>query len=185
MVLSRTLSLAERNYDALKRELLAVVSDLQTVRAYLLYDTFTGYTEHNDVQWYMNITEPSGSITRWRIRLAAYDLRIKKKKHSDNVHADALCQPSLVPQRDRTTPDAIPAFAMETETKKVSDGNKFDSSLEDLLEEDYDQVDRLLATELDKICALHFSLITLEELVWDQLRYPPCSEIHQKIDAPQ
>ena len=55
-----------------------------------MYEEFTVYTDHNSLNWLFNITEPSGRLTRWRLRLAEFNFSIKYKKGADNHHADAL-----------------------------------------------------------------------------------------------
>lgn len=62
---SRSVNDAEFNYSAPEHEFLAVVWELQTLRPYLQYETFTVYTNHNALNWLFNITEPSGSLTCW------------------------------------------------------------------------------------------------------------------------
>ena len=62
---SRSLTDAERNYSTPERECLGVVWALKTLRAYLLYETFTVHTDQGSLRWLMEIQESSGRLMRW------------------------------------------------------------------------------------------------------------------------
>uniref|UniRef100_A0A5S6Q3W1 Reverse transcriptase n=1 Tax=Trichuris muris TaxID=70415 RepID=A0A5S6Q3W1_TRIMR len=62
---SRSLSRAERNYCATRRELLAVVWAVEHFRPYLYGVKFTVRTDHNCLIWLKNFKEPQGQPARW------------------------------------------------------------------------------------------------------------------------
>ncbi len=53
---------------------------IQTLRPYLLNVEFDSHTDHYALKWLMTITEPSGRLMRWRLRLSEYRFVIRYKK---------------------------------------------------------------------------------------------------------
>lgn len=53
---------------------------------------------------------------------------------------------------------------------------------DDLIQDEYDQLDRLLVAEEENPRDLHFSKLTVEELISAQLHDAVYSEIHRKMD---
>ncbi len=68
--LSRTLAPAERNYSVSERECLAVVYGITTCRPYLFGEHFVVNAYRAALRWLMEISDPSGRLMRWRLRLA-------------------------------------------------------------------------------------------------------------------
>ena len=129
---SRSLTDAEKNYSASERECLAVVWALQTLRPYLLYEDFTVYTDHNSLNWLFNITEPSGRLTRWRLRLSEFKFDIKYKKGADNHHADALSRLLTgSPTINDDENDVIPTFMIGPESTTSTPTDDGDPSPDD------------------------------------------------------
>ena len=92
---SRSLNGAERNYSTIERELLAIVYAVEKFRYYLLGKEFTISTDHNPLTSLNNLTLSSSRLTRWRLKLAEYDFKIKYKKGQLNNNADALSRIEL------------------------------------------------------------------------------------------
>lgn len=89
--MSRSLSGAERNYSVTEREALAVLTALEHWRCYLENgQTFTVFTDHAALKWFFSLTNPSGRLARWGVRLASFDFTIKHRLGKDNVIPDAL-----------------------------------------------------------------------------------------------
>lgn len=80
----------ECNYSALECEFVDVVWALQTLLVYIKYETFTVFTGHHALNMLFNITESSGSLTLWRLRLAEFDFNIKYREGGDNHHDNSL-----------------------------------------------------------------------------------------------
>lgn len=89
--MSKSLSQQERNYSATEREALAVLSAIEHWRCYLENGlTFTVFTDHSSLKWFLNINNPTGRLARWGVRLSAYNFEIKHRKGSENVVPDSL-----------------------------------------------------------------------------------------------
>lgn len=89
--MSRSLTSAERNYSITERETLAVIAALEHWRCYLENGkTFTVYTDHSALKWFLSINNPTGRLARWGVRLSSFDFDIKHRRGVDNVIPDAL-----------------------------------------------------------------------------------------------
>ena len=97
---SRTLTSAGRNYSTAEKECLAVVLALGTLRPYLQAEKFIVNSDQASLRWLMEITEPSGRLMRWRLRISEFDFSVKYKKGTANTQADAL---SRLPTTGGTT----------------------------------------------------------------------------------
>ena len=122
---SYSLSDSEGNYSATERECFAVVWAVRTLRPYVEGTQFTVQTDHNALQWLMFLTESSGRLTRWRLRLAEYDFTIQYRPGSVHQVPDALSR--LVSTRVTDDPrpvvevdDDIPTFDAGTTVHDVS-----------------------------------------------------------------
>ena len=81
---------SERNYSATDRECFAVVWAVRTLRPYVEGTKFTVRTDHDALRWLMSLTESSGRLTRWRLRLAEYDFTIQYRPGRVHQVPDAL-----------------------------------------------------------------------------------------------
>lgn len=89
--MSRSLSGAERNYSVTEREALAVLTALEHWRCYLENGkTFTVITDHSALKWFLSLSNPTGRLARWGVRLSAFDFKIVHRKGKDNIIPDAL-----------------------------------------------------------------------------------------------
>ncbi|CDF36412.1 unnamed protein product [Chondrus crispus] len=70
---SYSLSDSERNYSATESECFAVVWAVRTLRPYVEGTKLTVRTDHDALRWLMSLTDSSGRLNRWRLRLAEYD----------------------------------------------------------------------------------------------------------------
>lgn len=164
---SHSLNTAQKNYSAPERECLAVVWAIKTLRPYLLYETFTVCTDYSALHWFINITKPSGRLTRWRLRLAEFVFQIEYKKGSHTLTPTSVLVCSLVhPPNPTTRMTSQPC--METEFPPNSD-HEYAYLDEYFIEYDYDNVDRHLAAEPEKPRDLNFTQSTFEELISVQL----------------
>ena len=190
---SRSLKDAEKSYSATERECLAVVWALQTLRPYLLYEEFTVFTDHDSLTWLYNVTEPSGKLTRWRLRLAEFHFAIKYRKGADNHHADALSRLLTgSPTVNDDENDVIPTFTLTDDTASDTDSHMSTSTVTDessdddadhseFLEPEYSEIDHVLATQ-PAPQPLNFNQITLEELVVAQHNDAFCAEISRRLN---
>ncbi|CAN8069586.1 unnamed protein product [Agarophyton chilense] len=110
----RSLNAAEKKYSVSEKECLAVVSALTTLRPYLQKERFTVNTDHSPLRWLLSITDPSGRLTRWRLRLSEFDFEVKYKKGLVNFEADALSRLKTMGETQGELDEEIPCFYMET-----------------------------------------------------------------------
>ncbi|CDF40870.1 unnamed protein product [Chondrus crispus] len=125
---SRTLAAAERNYSVSEKECLAVIWAIQTLRPYLYGEHFIVHTDHASLRWLMNVTDPSGRLIRWRLRLSKFDFEIKYKKGKANSQADALSRLRTAGETVDEIDDAIPCFMAEPVEGTVEDEDSFDAN---------------------------------------------------------
>ena len=106
---SKTLNDAERNYSATERECFAVVWAVTTLRPYIEGTRFTIRTDHDALRWLMTLTDSSGRLTRWRLRLLEFDFEIVYRPGRVHQVPDALSR--LLAIRNDTEPldDDIPS----------------------------------------------------------------------------
>ena len=114
----------ERNYSATERECFAVVWAVRTLRPYVEGTRFTVRTDHDALRWLMSLTDSSGRLTRWRLRLAEYDFTIQYCPGRVHQVPDALSR--LISPRVADDPrpvfevdDDIPTFDADTTVREV------------------------------------------------------------------
>jgi hypothetical protein len=104
--MSRSLTSAEKNYSITERETLAALAALEHWRCYLENGhTFTVYTDHSALKWFLSLDNPSGRLARWGVRLSSFNFDIKHRRGVDNVIPDALSR--AVPVAAISLSDAI------------------------------------------------------------------------------
>lgn len=89
--MSRSLTKPEQNYSTTEREALAVLTALEHWRCYLENGkTFTVFTDHSALKWFMSLSNPTGRLARWGVRLSSFNFKIEHRRGKDNVIPDAL-----------------------------------------------------------------------------------------------
>ena len=73
---SITLTRAEQIYSATGRECYSVVWAFTTLRPYRKGQKFTFRSDHDALRWLLILTDPSGRLMRWRLRLSEFDFEI-------------------------------------------------------------------------------------------------------------
>lgn len=99
--LSRSLSDTERNYSSPKGEYPAIVWALQTLRLYLQYEKCTVFTDSHAPNCLLNIIEPSGWLTLWRLRLQNLISKSNTKRELTTITTKHF--PVYWPDPDRTS----------------------------------------------------------------------------------
>ena len=77
----RELNYVEKNYSTTKREALGVIFE-----PYLLIL----YTDHPSLKWLMNISDCTGRLARWSLRIQQHDFEICHRPGAQHGNADAL-----------------------------------------------------------------------------------------------
>ncbi|CAK1580742.1 unnamed protein product [Parnassius mnemosyne] len=89
--MSKALNKNQQNYSTTERETLAVITALEHWRCYLDNGKeFTIYTDHAALKWFQNLSNPSGRLARWTLRLSCFNFVLKHKKGKDNVVPNLL-----------------------------------------------------------------------------------------------
>ena len=170
---SGTLTAAQRNYSVSEKECRAVIWAVQTLRPYLYGENFIVHTDHASLRWLMNVTDPSGRLIRWRLRLSEFDFEIMYKKGKANGQADAFSRLLTEGETVDAIDDEISWFMAEP--ADATEGEEDDSGgIDDILALE----GRTAADRLD-----HFQAVAPEELVRKQAVDPFCSRIKEEIDA--
>ena len=86
---SRSLSIAEQNYNVIEQECLAIVESLKRFRHYLIGRKFQILTDHKPLEWLAN-QKSIGRLWRWAVTIQEYEFTIKHRKDQENSNADAL-----------------------------------------------------------------------------------------------
>ena len=110
---SRTLNSAELNYSTTEKECLAVVWALGTLRPYLQGESFIVHSDQASLRWLLEVSEPSGRLMRWRLRLSEFDFAVKYKKGTANTQADALSRLPTTGYTSVEVDEEIPCFTTE------------------------------------------------------------------------
>jgi len=87
---SCTLTKAERQYCATRKEMLALVWGIRHFRPYLYGRCFKARTDHNSLRWLKNFREPEGQVARWLEILAEFDFDILHRPGKQHGNADSL-----------------------------------------------------------------------------------------------
>lgn len=87
---SQKLSSSERKYSVTERECLAVIRAFENFRGYVEGVRFTVYCDHAALSYLRSMKNPTALMSRWLLRLNAFDFEIKYRKGSINVVPDAL-----------------------------------------------------------------------------------------------
>lgn len=87
---SRALTQAERNYPAIKLELMAIHNGIQAFKNYLFNTHFTVLTDSKPLLHYRKTTSPADIITRWLLDISEYSFTCTYIPGKFNVLADYL-----------------------------------------------------------------------------------------------
>ena len=180
-----------------EKECLAIVWAVQILRLYLERSHFELYTDHIALKWMMNLTDASGRLARWRMRLLEFDFTVQYKKGAKNTIADCV---SRLPTFNETTkvPDAtVPCFGVFDDTgfpglnvvESESDPTPAtaDERLKELFEEmdDKDLQDESVGRNPDPVCEAEetrdFSSISIEEFIETQATDSYCQQVRKEV----
>ena len=184
---SRSLTDAERNYSASERECLAVVWGVLMLRPYLLGTQFTVRTDHHALRWLLNLTDVSGRLARWRLRLAEYDFEVEYRPGVKHQLADGMSRLRTGDDPEEIE-DEIPTFAVETDGGEltISDPTYVRATDAD------EQISGYFLppeSESDGVCTLEEQTdvvpVTADELLTAQAEDPFCQEKSNSVGDPK
>ncbi|KAL1545421.1 hypothetical protein AAHA92_22150 [Salvia divinorum] len=104
---SKTLNQAQRNYDTMEKEMLAVVYSFEKFRPYLLGSKVIVYTDHAAIKYLLAKRESKPRLIRWVLLLQELDWKVKDKKGTENKVADHLSRITQG-EEEEAIPDAFP-----------------------------------------------------------------------------
>lgn len=81
---------AQQNFSTTERECLSCILAIERFRCFVEGTRFTVYTDHASLLWLKNIKDPTGRLSRWALKLQAYDFELKHRKGRYNVVPDAM-----------------------------------------------------------------------------------------------
>ena len=105
---SRVLTPAEEKYSISDKECLGIIFAVTKYRPYLYGRQFTIITDHHALCYLMNISDPSGRLCRWALRLMEFDFQIRFKNGRIHKNVDCL---SRYPS-DRGSCDVLDEFPL-------------------------------------------------------------------------
>ena len=86
---------------------MSIVKAVEHWKVFLYGKEFTVYTDHQPLTWLLGKKNPHPRMERWLDSLAQYQMKIKYRKGTENVVADAL---SRLPDEDAINPDTNDDF---------------------------------------------------------------------------
>lgn len=94
---SKTLNKCQRKYSVSEKEMLGLIFGIEQFRGYVEGTKFTVITDHSALIWLHSLSNPTGKLARWALKLSQFDFKVIHRKGSLNVVADALSRavPSL------------------------------------------------------------------------------------------
>ncbi len=107
---SRTLTPAERNCSTAEKECLAVIYAVQTCRPYLEGEQFTIHTDHAALRWLTEISDPSGELMRWRLRVLEFTYNVEYLKGVHYCQDDAVSRLHSAGHADVDIDEKLPCF---------------------------------------------------------------------------
>ena len=88
--LSRVLTDAEKRYDIVEKEALAVYWGIRRSRMFLLGRKFKVLSDHKPIQYLFNSDKVSPKLLRWRLALQEFDFQVTYCPGKDNTVADCF-----------------------------------------------------------------------------------------------
>lgn len=87
---SKSLSKAQINYSTIEKELLAILTAVETFKYYLYGRIFLIVTDHKPLTYLLTSKNLTGRLHRWKFSLMEFQFKIVHRKGTQNVVADAL-----------------------------------------------------------------------------------------------
>lgn len=85
----------DQSYSTMHRECLAVITSILLLRRYFEVQRLIIRSDHNALEWILNITKLTGKLARWRLRLSGLESEIVQRGRINRQAADAISQVEL------------------------------------------------------------------------------------------
>lgn len=167
---SQSLQSADQTFSVSEKECLAVVWALTTIPHYVKGVTFTIDTDYSCLRWVSSISEPSGSLLCWRLRLSELDFEARLKKSRSLIHADGLLRLLTLRETQAEVNEHISSFLTEAFLSNHDDRRSMDY-------EDDLTLDVLIAQSTATAPVDQLKLIYMDELLSKQRADPFCTAI--------
>jgi RNase H-like domain found in reverse transcriptase len=96
---SRGLTGAEKSYSTTEQECFAIVWAVLHLRPYLEGKRFVIRTDHDSIQWVLNLADAQGRLDRWRLRLLEFDFEVQYSPGKAHHGKDTMSRlPSTDPE---------------------------------------------------------------------------------------
>lgn len=118
---SRPLNKAERNYQTIEKELVAIVWGIKYFRPYLFGKNFTIMTDHKPLIYLFGMKDPSSRLLKHRLTLEQYDFNITYINGKDNCVADALSRLPTNSDELKCMNSILLTVMTRAQKKKISD----------------------------------------------------------------
>ena len=146
---SKTLNETEQRYSATERECYAVVWSVLYLRPYIEGTHFKIRTDHEALRWLMTLTDPSGRLTRWRLRLMEFDYEITYRPGRVHQVPDALSRVDTQGSDPSPVDDDIPTLEQTLVVTRSQSMNPSDLTQEEVTAEPTTTTEPSTAQELE------------------------------------
>jgi transposase InsO family protein len=87
---SQAMNKAQKNYEVLKKEALALIRGIRKFHPYLWGKEFLVRTDHQPLVWLQKSKNPQGMVARWLQTLAEYEFECQYRPGRAHMNSDAL-----------------------------------------------------------------------------------------------
>ena len=177
---SRKLTKAEQAYTTTERECLAIVWAVTLLRPYLDRTRFTVRTDHSALRWILNLTDSTGRLTRWRLRLLEYDFDVVHRAGIKHQAPDALSRLDTDAFDAQPLQDDLPVFSIDV-TQPLEDPDLYPTA-----DPPRDQLDVIETTVLaiTPVKDIDKRAISIEELLAAQKQDKSCQRYAHTVGCP-
>lgn len=125
---SKSLNTAEKNYPALKLELMAIVKSVLAFKYYLYNRNFIILSDSKPLKNYKKVKNPADITTRWLLELSEYSFTFQHIPGKTNVLADYLSREDFSKNKQDIVTNPQLMFQKETVAPIVENTNEHSST---------------------------------------------------------
>ena len=139
---SRKLNEAEKRYDIVEKEALAIYWSIMRCRTFLLGRKFVVFSDHKPLEYIFNNPREIPKVIRWRLQLLEFDFKVQYLKGKENVAADCLSRINAMEFDDNAL------LIDENEVKEKQKFCKETSFMKTAIEKNYKRKPRMVSQVL-------------------------------------